>query len=180
MDAGGLTQNAVRNFHLNCEPGQKEPIYTPAKFGDTHSDYVYVSGLGAYDHPDYVLVFDDEWNHDGYGVNVAGIAGRVEWMTISRLHELLAKQEKELAAQGRKMKLLRPAWSAWPDPSVSDHPLAGPRPWYRRPIGSGVIVGILAGLVTALVMSAVTAWRRRRSGHGGRDDSEVDNQPAPP
>jgi hypothetical protein len=133
-----------------------------------HTDYVFVSGLLGGDPPDYVVAFDDEWNHDGDGVNVASIGGRCYWTDdIKALHEKLAKQDKELAAQGREMKLLRPAWSAWSDPSVSSDPRAGPWPWYRRRNGSAVLVGASVGFVAALVMAVVMFSRRRRRGQAG-------------
>jgi hypothetical protein len=146
--------------------------YTPAMFGDTHTDYVYVSGLRADDPPDYVLVFDDEWNHDGNRVNVIHIGFDyaraadlcdVKWRDIKDLHEQLARQEKELAAKGRKMKLLRPAWSSWPDPPAGGHPLAGPRPWHNRRGGRAVLVGVFVGVAVALALIVRTV-RRGRNG----------------
>jgi len=160
--------------------------YAPPMFGDTHTDYVYVSGLRSADSPGYILAFDDEWNHDGDGAHVdytsgwaewrgdgdgayvVCIGGQVEWRGIAAVHEQLDRQEKELAARGREMKLIRPAWSAWPDPSITGHPLAGPRsrPWYRRRNGSAILFGASAALVTALLMSAVVMLRQRRRGSG--------------
>jgi len=143
--------------------GPDEPCYTPAKFGDTHTGYVYVSGLRADDPPGYVLAFDDEWNHDGAGVNVCFIDGRrvKRMLDIGEVHELLAKQEKELAAKGRKMKMLRPAWSSWPDPPPGGHPLWGPRPWHKRRGGRAVLVGVIVALVVALPLIIRTVRRGR-------------------
>ncbi|MHC4251912.1 MAG: formylglycine-generating enzyme family protein [Planctomycetota bacterium] len=93
--------------------------FTPAMFGDTHTDYVYVSGLRADDPVGYILIFDDEWNHDGDGVNVYTTGRGGGWVSdIKAVHQQLARQEKELAAQGRRMTIRRPAWSSWPAPPV--------------------------------------------------------------
>jgi len=151
LDRGGVVDREVI--------GPNEPFYTPAKFGDTHTDYVYVSGLRADDPPGYVLAFDDEWNHDGAGVHVLFVSSNGEWThDIKALHEQLAKQEKELAAKGRKMKLLRPAWSSWPDPPPD------PRPWYARRGGRAVLVGAIAALVVALPLIIRTVRRGRKRG----------------
>jgi len=137
-------------------------------FGDTHMDYVYVSGLTVDDPGDYVVAFDDEWNHNGDGVNVFYMGCKIEWThDIKALHEQLAKQEKELAAQGRKMKLVRPAWSSWPDPPAGGHPLWGPRPWYRKRSVRAVAVGAFAAAAVVLVL-VVRAVRR---GRGAADDA---------
>jgi hypothetical protein len=137
--------------------------YTPDMAPDLYTDYVYVSGLIAADPPDHVLMFDDEWNHDGDGVHVAFIGGRVQWMGAEELHGLLAKQERVVAARGREMKLLRPAWSAWPDSPTSGHPLAGERPWYRRRNANAALFGTSVAFVTALVMAVVALVRRKRA-----------------
>ena len=157
---------------VESDPHFSRANYTPAMFGDTHTDYVYVSGLRLSDPKEYVLAFDDQWNHDGDGVHVLCIDREVGWENdIRALHKQLAKQKKELAAQGREMKLVRPAWSAWPDPYVTGHPLAGPRPWYRRRNGRAVFVGVSVGFVTALVMAVVMFRRRRRRGETEPDAS---------
>ena len=111
----------------------------------------------AYDPPDYVLVFEDEWNHDGDGVQVGRIGGDRPWWSIETLHEQLARQEKELAAKGREMKLLRPAWSAWPDPPP------GGRPWYERRGGRAIAFGGFAALAVSLALT-VGMVRRKRDG----------------
>jgi hypothetical protein len=132
--------------------------YTPAMFGDTHNDYVYVSGLKATDPANYVLAFDDEWNHGGDGVHAVFIGSNVEWThDIKALHEQLAKQEKELAAEGRKMKLLRPAWSSWPEPPPE---LAGRPLRLRHRIA--VAVGMMAAIAVALALVVRTVWRGRK------------------
>jgi hypothetical protein len=136
--------------------------YAPAMFGDTHTDYVYVSGLKAADPGHYVLAFDDEWNHDGDGINVLTIGVRIPWVRdIKAVHRQLAKQEKELAAQGRKMKLVRPAWSSWPDPP------AGWRPWYMRP--STWARSIASSVLTVLVLMLIVRTVKRE--RDGREDA---------
>jgi hypothetical protein len=133
--------------------------YTPAMFGDTHTDYVYVSGLKVTDPREYVLAFDDEWNHDGDGVTVLTVGLRYHrhcWTPdIKAVHEQLARQEKELAAQGRKMKLLRPVWSRYPE-------LPPPRLWYFRRAGRAVAVGVIAAVALALPLIIRTVRRRRK------------------
>ena len=166
LSACKATEPLYSDFH---HPGSSGSIHPE------HTDYVYVSGLTAADPPSYIMWFEDEWNHEGDGVYVAYIGGGDRWKSVQTLHTCLAAQEKELAAQGREMKLLRPAWSAWPDPSVSSHPLAGPRPWYRRRNGSAVLVGASVGIVTALVMAVVMFRRRRRREEAG---SETGQPPA--
>jgi hypothetical protein len=141
--------------------------YTPDMFGDTHSDYVYVSGLRPSDPGDYILAFEDEWNHDGEGVHVLLVGGGAPkdsdwWPDIKALHEQLAKQEKELAAKGRKMKLLRPAWSTWPEPPAE---LSGHRLRLRDRIA--VAVGMMVAIVVALALVVRTVRRGRKTGGAG-------------
>ncbi|MHC5054407.1 MAG: hypothetical protein ACYTKD_06795 [Planctomycetota bacterium] len=144
---------------------------------DSHTDFVYVSGLTASDPPDYVIIFEDEWNHDGEGVNAVAIGGWKYWTgDINALHEQLRKQERELAARGREMRLIRPAWSSWPDPSASADPRAGPkgRPWCKVHIAGAVLVGALAGpLVAAFVFVIVVLGKPG----AGRFDWPADGPP---
>jgi len=135
--------------------------YTPGMSFDRHTDFVYVSGLRADDPPDYVLIFEDEWNHDGDGVQVVFISGHRPWWDLKTLHRQLDKQEKELAAKGREMRLLRPQWSSWPDPSASEHPLAGPQAWYYRRGGRAAIVGAVAAAMVTLWLVMRGVKRRR-------------------
>ena len=130
---GWLCPSAGKATALADDPDFSRDDYTPAMFGDTHTDFVYVSGLRADDPPHYVLAFEDEWNHDGDGVNVLIVSGRVRWMwDIKALHDQLAGQEKELATQRRKMKVLRPAWSSWPDPPSEPRPVPDAQRQERR------------------------------------------------
>ena len=86
--------------------------FKPGDTLDGHTDYVYVSGLMENDPPNYITFFDDEWNHAGDGVCVARVGGQAEWLSdFKALYDQLALQEKELAAQGRKMTIIRPPWS---------------------------------------------------------------------
>ncbi len=128
---------------LEGDPGFSASSYTPAMFGDTNSDYVYVSGLTAADPAWYVIAFEDESDHDGAGVNVLYIGSNVKWETdIRALHEQLATQEKALATQGRTMTIQRPAWSRYPE-------LPPRRPWYLTP--GGAVASICGLLLAALV-----------------------------
>ncbi len=155
-----LCPSAGRATALEDNPQFSPENYTPAMLGDTHPDYVYVSGLRADDPADYILAFDDEWNHDGAGLEVLYIGLNVEWeIDFKAVHEQLAGQEKEFAAQGRKMKLLRPAWSTWPEPPPE---LTG------RPLRSGhriaVVVGAFAAVAVALALIVRTVRRGRKPG----------------
>ena len=161
-----ICPSARRATAVEKDPDSYLHDYTPAMFGDTHTDYVYVSGLKAGDPNDYVLAFDDEWNHvdkwgtrrHKHGVNVLYVGNNVEWKhDIKALHEQLAKQEKELAAKGRKMKLLRPAWSSWPEPPPE---LAG-WPW-RLSHRVAVVVGAFAAVAVALALVVRTVRRGRK------------------
>jgi len=100
-----------------CASAGKATAFTRDQFAqgttlDEYTDYVYVSGLTASDPPKYIVIFDDEGNHAGDGVFVACIGGQVEWLSdLMALYDQLALQEKALAAQGRKMTIIRPPWS---------------------------------------------------------------------
>ncbi|MHC5054753.1 MAG: hypothetical protein ACYTKD_08550 [Planctomycetota bacterium] len=123
---------------------------------DENLSFCYVSGLTAADDPGYVLVFDEEWNHEGKGAYLAYIGGRVCWQKdIAALHERLARQKTELKAKGREMKVLRPSWSTWPERP----------PWVPAPsrfwwIAGGSATGVL--LLAAAVMLFIVLRRRRR------------------
>jgi hypothetical protein len=98
---------------------------------------------------------------------------KIEWThDIKALHEQLAKQQKGLAAQGRKMKVLRPAWSSWPEPPAGGHPLWGPRPWYSRPRWRAVTVGVFTALAVALAL-VVRTVRRGRSASAEPDQGKA-------
>jgi hypothetical protein len=105
--------------------------------------YVYVSGLRADDPGEYVLAFDEEWNHYGIRVHVLRVgAGRVDSEAdADTLHAQLDAQAKALAAEGREMKIVRPAWSRHPE----------------RPEGYSTPLVVRPYLLTGLVMAAVVA-----------------------
>lgn len=88
---------------------------------DGYESYCYVSGTSATDPPDFIAAFDVESNHsDHNGVNVLFIGGNVEWRNdLDELHDLLGKQRLEMAARGRTMKIIRPAWSEAPPDGLS-------------------------------------------------------------
>ncbi|MHC4253419.1 MAG: hypothetical protein ACYS9X_30245, partial [Planctomycetota bacterium] len=61
--ASKATEMFMTDFRRPGAPGTSGSIHPE------HADYVYVSGLIAADPPEYVLLFEDEWNHGGYGVH---------------------------------------------------------------------------------------------------------------
>jgi len=116
--------------------------------------YCYVSGLRASDDKEYVLAFDEEWNHRHEGIIVARVGGQVSWeRDIEGSHARLDKQRAALAAEGRTMKVIRPTWSRWPD-----RPAYPVRPWHERP---GPILGLVA-LALAIIGGAVALVVRQR------------------
>ncbi|MHC5053476.1 MAG: hypothetical protein ACYTKD_02025 [Planctomycetota bacterium] len=168
-----LCPSAGKATEMVLSPSLSRDNYTPAMFGGTHTDYVYVSGLRATDPPEYVLAFDDEWNHGGEGAYAVHIGGQILWLSdFGALHEQLDEQKKELAAQGREMKLLRPAWSSWADPPAGMRP----RPWYTSFGGRVVAVGASAALVAAIAL-LVRKLRRDRSGPPRSDDGAEERAP---
>ncbi len=159
-----LCRSAGKATSLRDEASYSRDTYTPAMFDNTHTDHVYVYGLRWDDPPDYIQLFEDEWNHAGEGVHVMTLRGPTKgrscwWSDIRAIHEQLARQEKDLAAQGRKMKLLRPPWSSWPDPP------AEARPWYAKRGGRALAFGAFAALAAALalIVRTVRRGRERRS-----------------
>jgi hypothetical protein len=120
QDLGSLFPRYIRDSTVYICPAVRGRLraYEGPEAGripDRHISYCYVSGLKATDRPDYVLAFDEEWNHDGRGIYVLRVGGSVEWVAdIKRLHEELRRQADELRAKGRGMQLLRPSWSRHP------------------------------------------------------------------
>lgn len=161
-----ICPTACRATAVEDDPGFSRHGYRPAVFGDTHADYVYVSGLRASDPKDYVLAFDEEWNHPDKlelgrrykrGVNVLYVGANVEWThDIDALHERLAKQEKELAAKGRKMKLLRPAWSRYP---AEPDPSSAPKRRGSLPLYPVTVIAV-AALAVAVAIGLYIRGRR--------------------
>jgi len=140
-------------------PVEKCTLQYQGAITDENVSYCYVSGLTAADDPGYVLAFEEEWNHGGIGAHYACIGGQVAWWAdIAGLHAQLAKQEAELSAKGRTMKIIRPSWSEWPArPAYLD---ARSRFWWIAG-GAGGGVLILAAAATLLILR-----RRRRRGNG--------------
>jgi hypothetical protein len=164
--AGKATELLMTDFRRPGSPGASGTVHPE------HTDYVYVSGLTAADPPDHVLMFDDEWNHAGDGVHVAFIGGLVQRMRAEELHRLLAKQKREVAARGREMKLIRPQWSSWPDPSASADPRAGPgmgRTWSS--LLAGAVVASIVALIVALLLGSLTGARRPSAAESAPGDS---------
>jgi hypothetical protein len=76
----------------------------------SNMSYCYVTGLNMSDPPEYILAFDEETNHKGVGVNVCYVSAIIRWQTdIPAVQAQLRKQEGELKAKGREMKLIRPS-----------------------------------------------------------------------
>jgi len=117
--------------------------------------YAYVSGLRATDEPEFVIAFDEEWNHALGGVIVAHIGGMVTWAAdIDEFHAKLGRQRAALAAEGRKMHVIRPIWSRWPNPP--DYPV---RPWHEH--WWGIALAGAMGLAAAGGAVAFVVKRRR-------------------
>ena len=131
--------------------------------------YAYVSGLRASDDAEFVIAFDEEWNHEREGVVVVYVGGQVVWRRdIEALHSELKKQRAALAAKGRTMRIIRPPWSREPDPP--DYPDYPVRPWHERP---GPVVGVLT-LALAIVGGAIVLIliRRRAAMPAGKEPAE--------
>ncbi len=128
------------------------------RIGDEHlTYYCYVRGLKPSDTGDYILAFDEEWNHRGEGVNVLHVDGYVRWIAdVSRMGEDLARQMKELRGKGCDVEIIRPSWSRYPDRPVHTWP-----PWY---IGwAGAFACVAAGfLIPVAGMILWEQWRRWR------------------
>lgn len=95
--------------------------FTPGEtFTEEHMSYCYVSGVRADDEPWFIASFDVESNHEGDGVNLLFVGGNVQWRgDFDWLHDQLARQKREMEAQGRKMKIIRPGWSEPPPDGLS-------------------------------------------------------------
>ena len=130
---------------------------------DKHLSYCYVSGLRATDDADFILAFDEEWNHDREGIVVAFVGGRVSWVrNVESLHARLKEQSAALAADGRTVNILRPSWSKWPEPPP-DLPARFAWPWWFWLIlaGAAVLVVLLAVAVVRRVVREYRTWAMR-------------------
>jgi len=157
------------------DAGHPDPMGAPLGLHPEHTDYVYVSGLMASDPPDYVLAFDDEWNHEGEGLHLVYMGGQRDWVRdIGELHGKLAKQKGELAAKGREMKLIRPKWSSWPDPSASDDPRAGPGIGRRA---TSFLAGAVIALIVALLIVVFEGAQPSQSGEAAPEDTGPEGPP---
>lgn len=109
--------------------------HKPAVIPPENISYCYVAGLRADDPPHYILAFDEKGNHKGDGRNVLFVSRHVVWvfeeypyqlspeeigfvireggypqvMDMRVVRQLLKKQEEELKAQGREMKIVWPS-----------------------------------------------------------------------
>jgi hypothetical protein len=119
--------------------------------------YCYVAGLKAGDSKDYILAFDEEWNHGGKGMNVLFVGSNVGWhRDIAAVHTQITKQKKELAAQGRTIRIIHPAWSRWPE--RPEYPVT---PLRERPLVIALVVG--SGIAIAAPAALLVVRRRRRA-----------------
>jgi hypothetical protein len=117
--------------------------------------YCYVAGLKASDDKEFILAFDEEWNHERESVNVCYRSSISELRSdIAAVHAQLEMQWKELAARGRSMRIIRPAWSRWPE-----RPQYPVTPLRERPL---VIALVAAGGVVLATLAALLVIRRRR------------------
>jgi hypothetical protein len=170
--ASKATELLLSDFRRPGSPGSSD---ASGSIHAEHTDYVYVSGLTASDPPDYVVAFDDEWNHEGKGVCFVYIGGQRSWTPdIESIHEQLAKQKREVAARGREMKLVRPKWSSWPDPSASDDPRAGPR---MGRSGTSLLAGAVAALIVALLIVVLDRAQPSRPGKTTPKDTGPEGPP---
>lgn len=128
----------------------------PDDITEEYLTYKYVPGLKATDPDSYVLVFDDEPNHDGEDVNVLQVGGHLGFrVDIATLQERLRKQAAELAEQGRQMRIVELSWGNIPKP-VYVLP-----PWYMGWAGAFacVAVGFVIPVGGLLLWEH---WRKRR------------------
>ena len=127
--------------------------------------YCYVSGLKATAPPHYVLAFDEEWNYEGEGINVLYVGGNVEWFAdIAGFHADLKKQESDLTAQGRAMKVMRPSWSRYPDPPAGvEAPLRG-----VAPSTALKVLGVLGAVALVAFIALVIRSFAREDTSGGQ------------
>jgi len=138
-----------------CPPG--------GPLDDANLSYCYVSGLKASDADDFILAFDEEWNHDREGLVVAYVGGRVGWANdIETFHAKLDKQQAALEAEGRSMKIVRPSWSRWPEPPP-ELPSRMGWSWQLWLIVAGValLVLLVAIVVVRCVVREYRAWAYR-------------------
>jgi len=160
-DLGALYSYYVTDASLYICPATRAPVekcrsYRPGAVMDEHQSYCYVSGLTAADDPDSILIFDEEWNHEGKGALVASIDGQILWQKdIAAFHERLAKQKAELEAKGRTTEVIRPSWSTWP--AKPQWPPQRSHFWW---IVGGIGVG--AVLLAAAATLVILLRRRRR------------------
>ena len=89
------------------------------RIGNRRLAYCYVAGLRTTDPAEYILAFDEEWNHEGDGMNVLCSDGRVRWSRdVEEVHGRLRKLLEQLRRNGREARVLRPSWSRYPDRPV--------------------------------------------------------------
>jgi hypothetical protein len=117
--------------------------------------YAYVSGLRASDDGEFIFAFDEEWNHGRKGVISVRIGGQVGWTNdIELFHVEQEEQRAALAAEGRRVRVIRPTWSREPDPPA--YPV---RPWHERPVA--IVLCVLVALALAGGAVAFILKRRR-------------------
>jgi competence protein ComGC len=146
-----------------CVSARRKPVRYSRRRGDPltedHMSYCYVSGVQPTDPPEYVVAFDEEWNHEGDGLNVLFTGGNVQWQRdIGEFHEKLRMQLAELKAAGRRVQVLRPSWSRYPE--LPEHGLWGTS--RRGALTRTVAAAAAVMLVLDVGLLAAYLTRRRR------------------
>lgn len=145
-------------------PGERSrwPYARPSRGRYIRKDgfYCYVSGLSAGDDADCILAFDEEWNHEGVGATVLDVRGDIRWRRVEYLHAALEEQLAEHGARGRKVRIIRPPWSRWPDPPAP-FPVTGEAAAFVAR-AAWTIIAIDALLV--LILAASSCIARARAG----------------
>ena len=86
-ETGYLTDHKV--FVCRLAADQVVPFIEGEPFTEDNVSYCYVSGVHPTDPAEYIVAFDEEWNHEKNGLNVLYTAGNVQWLAdLNRLHDL--------------------------------------------------------------------------------------------
>jgi prepilin-type processing-associated H-X9-DG protein len=121
------------------------------------ASYCYVSGLSQREPTGWPLAFDEEWNHEGHGVNVLYIGGHVRWVRDpSAPGAEFAEVAQTMAKRGKPLRLSRPWWSRAPErPAFMPPPKADADP------GISKAYVVVAAIVFALGAFFLGRYARR-------------------